>query len=719
MNLFNFFKNILKKEQVSSTEIMRIRDTISLPKREDLNSNEIELLNKYEQEYINLLNNKVLFSKDLDIDNLKNEMNMYLELILRLFKLDNDTSFIKVNENLEEIEKLNLYIKSNKIIMYLEDILNLKKQVELRLLALEELLEKNRFYTITKKRAIKNKIENLSFAIHTFNTQGEALVVEGNAILNEIRNKYSFNDFDNSLLEEKEKLLIKMLKSVRPLELKYYLSLKFNSIYERIAYLERRLEILVYNHKNILLELNEKIKNFNIKKYKKKLEKFNELELKMRIFAEFGSDLVTKEMLDELYTLKFNIITENIIETYDTNYFTTMNYSEMECYQNLIMKRLERILMGKNPIFNIPLKDNYKEGITLFSSIFKNENNEYSFYDILNNHKLLAFLLSFDKLTKYDFFRDFMIKKEDAKGIDFEEEIFTWDQMIPLETVCRLAIYENKLNVDPLYEFYYSLRKAITDENNMIPYDYEYYDLPNGLSTIRIKDSYKDKSIILKEIRRRCVGRIIHTPKSLKMIEGDFLGGASIQEIRLNDELEIFSGFPMPVHQKTFVVPPSLERIDTYKLYKNVENESVYQSTIHDFLYVKKLKFKYNDLRSNKEKLINILPYFFKINTQIISYSQCNLTPNIFKKTTLEYSVDMSVDSIVFANYNGSWYDLEITPEDLNISVSINNDYEGLDRYELENLILYLEEILNNKLEELTSSNEYQNEEINTSTRKH
>lgn len=207
-------------------------DLVSVRTRNELFSNELVQLNEYKSEYLDKLKDKVLFSKDLDITNFKERMDMYLELVVNLF-LNEDSVF----ENIDQYnEQLDLIVKAKKKDLYLQNIIDILKELELRIKALEEILNSTNSFNISKKRIVKNKLDNLVVLFNVFKTQGEAIFIDANANI-EMSKSISDISENDILILKKAKLVEKMFTlMVSPDKLSCYMNMKFESIYDKIAF---------------------------------------------------------------------------------------------------------------------------------------------------------------------------------------------------------------------------------------------------------------------------------------------------------------------------------------------------------------------------------------------------------------------------------------------------------------------------------------------------
>lgn len=592
------------------------------------------MLNKYSK----ILKKELIFSSDLEIDNMKKEMEMYINLIQKNF-LDTEISpFENPTEFFNETNNIKLITKSNKLRIYLNDILNLEKQTELKLLALEKILKEDKL-SIRQRHAIENKIINLTTTIYVFKSQKEAISIEVKACINEYKNNITEvnQNIMNNVLKDKKTILLKKLEYINPKKLEDYIkNYKFTSIYNEITYLEYILELEVYKNHPKLKKLLKDIHDFDIKKTKSlkdhdKFKEFNKLELGLTIFYEYGKNLVTIEMIEELYNLKFSIIKENLYDKsfrFFEDYYKNLNYAEMEFYEKIIMSRINSILMGNNKVLTISLKEYNHLGIKLIAKILKNENNEYSFYDILNDHQKLTFLLSFDNITEKDFFSNYYVNRKDY-NLDYEENIFLWTDYIPLETICRIAICENKTQENLYYEFF--KLKIKSEEYQRFAFGYR---MPEGIKSIFIKDK-NTESKILDAIRKESKRGVVFTPSTLITIDGDLFEGTQVKELYLNEGLEKLDNFPASHYNiEKLVIPSTLDSIayfrdTTNNLLFHITYIQYYATIVEKYRSIKNLVFdnfkNFDDLKFTLEYL---LPFFYSVD-----YS-CNIEDSIYKVTT-------------------------------------------------------------------------------------
>lgn len=667
MGIFDIFKRSEKQE--ISTEIVNPRDDLVLPQKEELTSDEINLLNKYKEDYLNRLKGNVLSSLDLEIDTLNNEIEMFRKLISNIIMGHPKDAFLKPEEITEEKNKEDLIIKARKLIIYLNDILKIKRDAELKLIALEEIRKEHKILRFIKRNALQSKISSLVITLHTFNSTGRGLILESLACIQDYRNltKEEKETKAQEKLNLRKKLLIVMLEVNMPLILTKFHKKTFETIYEEIAFLEHLLEIEVYKHKDVLQVLINKIKNINIKDANA-LRELEELEFKLRIFYEFGQNLVTDEMFQELYNKKFLILTKDIMDcnTYRTK-FRGLKYIEQKCYEEIIAKKLEKVFSNQNSNLESILKNKAKRGMTLISQIFNLKKSKNLLYDILLDRKNLAFLLSFDSsLGIESFFKNFMVSRISYElELDFEQHIFTWTTLVPYETICKIAICEGYKNFNGFYEFYSLMQEAgVTETEGR-------YCLPEGLVSIAVKDDVfsfvnnqtSDKSVILKSIKQKATGKTVYTPITLTSMYGDIFKGIKIETLFLNEGFRSLKEFPINNYEiKTVGIPYTFDKIT------DVRTSFQYaSSTPEDRRTVKHLVFTVkSSIEELRVALINSLRWCFEmsssccvemrgLDTKLLNSGHFfDLTSN---RTYFPYSMNKHyliaplIDTIEFTNY--------------------------------------------------------------------
>ncbi len=427
-----------------------------MPTREEFAS-DIESLRKideYKKEYFSSLRLKrTVVSTDIMPRELHEYNNIYLDLLINLFEVNDNSNvlFDKINE--PKNEDLELCIKCYKLKLYLDNIREYIVETKLRLIALNEIL---------------NEINNLSHLFLSFNIEEETMLKEIHNYLSDIattRVKEVLVNIASYEVEFEEEIVNSRLNEVREMailvipDIVGYLESLDLEPKMLIASIEKELEIYVYTHKNKLKELRKDAESLNtdllyldfedIKDKEEILERIKALELEYKIFSIYGRDLVSFNDLEELYENKYWVLISCIFKDCNFNILNEVNFTELECYQNMVMIKINDIVKGN--IVNVNLwcskyKEETKKIIENLIDVLKS-NEEFSFYEILNNRILLALIAAIscsDDWLNY-FFQNTMVNIKDYPDAIFYLDIFNWEEVVPLASV-----YEMK----QMYNFY-------------------------------------------------------------------------------------------------------------------------------------------------------------------------------------------------------------------------------------------------------------------------
>ena len=387
MNIIKYFKNLFTKED--NAYLINGYASFAIPKRNVLNKKQIGILTTTKEEYLVLLKNNIFTSLDLEIDDINNKREMYTKLLL-----NNMMSETKNNK-----------VLSIKLKNYESDLINLRETLLIRLIALSEIVNQNRFKKRTKE-AIINEIGKIQLSLVTIDSQ----IV---SIHNEIEAYLSYPqqglDLDKKVqeLEDLNKRIYNLEKLSEDIVEKCELSSK--EVY--IAYLERSLEIYCYKNKEEVSSLKDELDslrcseinsdNINLLK-----ERINRLEKMYNIYYEFDRNTITKEDIYSLYETKF------YMHAYDYS-FRNCDDLEKEVYLDIISKKINTLLNGNSPyILHLIENEDKDKAIKLIQliNIFLKEEGQYDFEKILNNKYKLLLLLSLDyKKGLDDFFENTII----------------------------------------------------------------------------------------------------------------------------------------------------------------------------------------------------------------------------------------------------------------------------------------------------------------------
>jgi len=600
-----------KKEENPASEIIsngviRISDLVPVPLRDEFLSDAEKLakIDELKKEYLKTLRlTRTITSIDLLPEELHNYGNIYCDLLLNIFEVEDnsDVSFVTPNDIIDE--KLDLSIKCFKLCFYLEKVRELIIEAKLRLIALNELLNE-RILSKNKKNVIINEINNLQYLLHNFNIQEMTML---KAMHNNLTNistleikTYLENINNPNISEAEEEVITKRLRDVREMALLvipdilgYLESLNLNPKV-LIASLEQELEMYVYTHKSDLTKLREEaykiyyninskvilnidelsLESLNfietidyIKRHRVEyLDRIKELELRYKMFSIYGRNLVTEEEIKDLYKCKFHVLTVDIL---GSNFILpeSITYSEQEIYQEIVFDLINKLVNQEcSYVRELAIANNIATSkiIKLIIKYFKEENEDLDPLKILQNSVCLSFLLA---LFKENGLEEFYTKilEDKSSYLDFAlSDIFTWtSSMLPLKTIYKLIEWHAKARFretpfnDTLYEIY---KLIVPTENSSI------YKLPEGIWSvsmpINILENKKAQKII-DIIREEAKGKTVILPKSMKQFSTDLLDD-SISGLVLNEGLESIEGTSLKESNITSITIPSSLKVLKY-----------------------------------------------------------------------------------------------------------------------------------------------------------
>ena len=501
MNIIKYLKSLFNKE--NNAYLINGYASFAIPKRDVLNEKQIEILTTTKEEYLVLLKNNIFTSLDLEIDDINNKREMYTKLLL-----NNMMSETKNNK-----------VLSIKLKSYETDLINLRETLLIRLIALSEIVNQNRFKKRTKE-AIINEIGKIQLSLVTIDSQ----IV---SIHNEIEAYLSYPqqglDLDKKVqeLEDLNKRIYNLEKLSEDIVEKCELSSK--EVY--IAYLERSLEIYCYKNKEEVSSLKDELDslrcseinsdNINLLK-----ERINRLEKMYNIYYEFDRNTITKEDMYSLYETKF------YMRAYDYS-FRNCDDLEKEVYLDIISKKINTLLNGNSPyILHLIENEDKDKAIKLIQliNIFLREKGQYDFEKILNNKYKLSVLLSLDyekglddffENTIIDLNNDSVLNKYDITsqyampnvGRDLKGYLF-YDTKLSLSSIIKIFSFDI-FNGISIYTFK-GLLNYLKNIYDCINSPGDVYVMPEGIVYGTISSSLYDK---LKKYKT------IIMPKSLKSIE--------------------------------------------------------------------------------------------------------------------------------------------------------------------------------------------------------
>ena len=619
MNIINLLKKLFFKEE--HIGIINIGDLIQIPGRDYFNNNSDNLnkIDNYKEEYYKIISKKILSSKELSLDDLDNLMLMNIDLILRLF-LDEDIISSEIENEINSY--VDREVKIKKIKIYLEEIKNMEDDTISKLIALKE-LEKGKRIPKLNRFILNEKINQLSLSLLSFENRKFALQKE-------IYNHNLINNIPIDKIDECNKIAISKYKDILNLSYPYLDKDKLTSIinlnediYTKIAYLEKELEIYVYNNKDTRLLMIKEVRNL-LKEYqnlKKEdiLTKIKEIEDKYTIFDKYGRNIIKKEDWYDLYNIKFKVLTRDINKL-DSSPLMCNSKIEKECYEEIIFNMINNILQEKNKNIKKIFGDYRKEAINNLILYLKGGLEKFNYDWIINDKLKLSLLLAFDAEDGLDkFFRENKITQTEARELikfNYNKSIFDFEDILSLDT-CLQVIYayehNNKHYNYPLYNIYKLSKKEpiICDKmiNSLIdalPVTSDlikYYYLPNGLTKINGANLNYYNDPLVKQINNECKKSIIIFPSSfIETHDRLFDDKTQLVGVKLNEGIKY-------INRRAFM----LQRISILSIPSSVE---LLSDQAFEFSYVKVLNFldyKNSYILHDRGNLLMLIQSLFKV----------------------------------------------------------------------------------------------------------
>jgi len=598
MNIKELF-NKLFKSGTKNYGLALPTDLVSVPMRDRLDDEKIKELEEYKANYFRLLEQKKHFtSHDIESADFNQDMLMNFELFGRLV-INHDDDYNP--STMADVEKDNLWLKQKinprKIKLYVDKMEAMFNETHLRLVALKEIYsESGKRLSRDKQNAILNEIYNLTSKYIIFKNNVYAALREVETYKKEV--SYSQNTPDVIVQE--------YVSKVQAFELFHYASalipdklyeLKKTNLdeLEKIAYLERELEI--YAYKNLKInDLNQKLDEIDkIEKTPENrqmlLDKINELEIKYVVLNNYGGYELD---LKPLYEVKFDILTIDIVRQEKSPFRDIPTSRELKYYEDIILDKLTTNITGVDSLLNQRLGDDKKYLIEYIVELLRYDNLDLRL--ILQSTFSLSLVLSAvsDEKMNY-FFNNYQIniKKNDlpynfAAGIPPCGIIV--EDKIPLSTICwinNLDIFMEKrgqgfikgdtLRIVDIYNYFANKESEKTLE----------YKIPEGITEIR--PFYTDW-FIRDTILEGSAGKTLITPNSLKNICLEHFfnykndNNLYISKVVLNEGLEEIIGDLDFVSLKTesITIPSTL--LNIHQTNSFFPNRSIMKSA-HEFIF--------------------------------------------------------------------------------------------------------------------------------------
>ena len=501
MNIIKYLKSLFNKE--NNAYLINGYASFAIPKRDVLNEKQISLLTTAKEEYLGLLKNNIFTSLDLEIDDINNKREMYTKLLLN--NMMNETKNNKV---------LSIKLKN-----YESDLINLRETLLIRLIALSEIVNQNRFKKRTRD-AIISEIGKIQLSLVTIDSQ---IVSIHNEIEAYLSNPQQGLDLDKKVQELED--LNKRIYNLEYLSKDIVEKCELSSREAYIAYLERSLEIYCYKNKEEVSSLKDELDSLrcseinsdNINSLKEKISK---LEKMYKIYYEFDRNTITKEDMYSLYETKF------YMHAYDYS-FRNCDDLEKEVYLDIISKKINTLLNGNSPyILHLIENEDKDKAIKLIQliNILLKEKGQFDLEKVLTNKYKLLLLLSLDyekglddffENTIIDLNNDSVLNKYDITsqyampnvGRNLKGYLF-YDTKLSLSSIIKIFSFDI-FNGIYIYTFK-GLLNYLKNIYDCINSPGDVYVMPEGIVYGTISSSLYDK---LKKYKT------IIMPKSLKSIE--------------------------------------------------------------------------------------------------------------------------------------------------------------------------------------------------------
>lgn len=470
----NFLLRLFKKEK-HNIGVIRFGDNLVIPGREYFkDEKDIILLENYKKHYLEMLKNRtVVTTPYFNSKSLKEQMNMYIDLLLGL---------VMDNNNFCEYAPEELLVQIAKLKMYYDEMIVLKNEIILRLIALKEIKKEKRIPR-HNKMALEEEINSLSVILEMFLYREASINIEIKNYFDVLATR-DLSEVDESLLNERLTRLLFFTKGIVDKN-KLYDDIKLN-----VALLEKECEMYAYTHKDEVLRL-------------KKSYDLND-ESKILLFYEYGKDIFNHDFVKEFYLYKFNLLVTGINNDSNKSPINVKDYGFL-FYIEIIGDKINNL--DKSYYFNDLIDKNVDISEQLDGSreYLKTKDGIFDYEEILKNKYKLAFLVSleYENGIKDYFNKNIIDVKTDNEWNRYINGFIEFENKVPLSTLCELFVTDK--NKHALYSIYEANR---LENNLLIPYGvkriklsllpYEYierikkgvnsrkkYAFPNSLKSIR------------------------------------------------------------------------------------------------------------------------------------------------------------------------------------------------------------------------------------------
>ncbi len=543
----NFLLRLFKKEK-HNIDVIRFGDNLVIPGREYFkDEKDIILLENYKKHYLEMLKNRaVVTTPYFNSKSLKEQMNMYIDLLLGL---------VMDNNNFCEYAPEELLVQIAKLKMYYDEMIILKNEIILRLITLKEIKKEKRIPR-HNKMALEEEINSLSVILEMFIYREASINIEIKNYFDVLATR-DLSEVDESLLNERLTRLLFLTKGIVDKN-KLYDDIKLN-----VALLEKECEMYAYTHKDEALRLKE---SYDLND-----------EGKILLFYEYGKDIFDYDFVKEFYLYKFNLLVTDINNSCNESPINVKDYGFL-FYMEIIGDKIYNL--DKSYYFNDLIDKNVDISEQLDGSreYLKTKEEIFDYEEILKNKYKLAFLVSLEYENGIkDYFNkniiDLRINHEFDEPIKFSffSNYYVLEDIILLSSIFELTVQNSSDH--PLSAIYEANRIV----NNLI--------VPDGVKKINLNCRYLSR--IINEVLS---GKKYVFPNSLKTIIGkiDYLG-YDFSNLYFPDGLEeLMLGYNATIPSSVEILKRGAKHIG----------------------YVKFRDFKNSKIVNNKEKFIKFLEDF-------------------------------------------------------------------------------------------------------------
>ena len=543
----NFLLRLFKKEK-HNIGVIRFGDNLVIPGREYFkDEKDIILLENYKKHYLEMLKNRaVVTTPYFNSKSLKEQMNMYIDLLLGL---------VMDNNNFCEYAPEELLVQIAKLKMYYDEMIVLKNEIILRLIALKEIKKEKRIPR-HNKMALEEEINSLSVILEMFLYREASINIEIKNYFDVLTTR-DLSEVDESLLNERLTRLLFLTKGIVDKN-KLYDDIKLN-----VALLEKECEMYAYTHKDEALRLKE---SYDLND-----------ESKILLFYEYGKDIFNHDFVKEFYLYKFNLLVTDINNSCNESPINDDDYGFL-FYMEIIGDKINNL--DKSYYFNDLIDKNVdiSEQLDGLREYLKTKDGIFDYGEILKNKYKLAFLVSLEYENGIkDYFNknviDLRINHEFDEPIKFSffSNYYVLEDIILLSSIFELTVQNRS---DHPLSAIYEVNRIV---NNLI--------VPDGVKKINLNCSY------LSRIKNEVLsGKKYVFPNSLKSIIGkiDYLG-YDFSNLYFPDGLEeLMIGYNATIPSSVEILKRGAKHIG----------------------YVKFRDFKNSKIVNDKEKFIKFLEDF-------------------------------------------------------------------------------------------------------------